>query len=151
MPPNEKIYVKVTPSQMVNIGHYAAAFLLTCTLVGAVVGIPYAIWRYFVVRSMVYEVTNERVKHRHGVLNKMVNEMELYRVRDYQVQQPFWLRLVGCGNVVILSADRTDGELVLWAVKDSEKVANTVRALVEQSRRARGVRDLDVGPVNAME
>lgn len=145
MSSNEKLYLQATPSQMVNIGHYLVAFLLTCTLYGAVLGIPYAIWRYFVIRCMVYEITSERIKHRYGVFNKVVNELELYRVRDYQVQQPFWLRLVGCGNVVVMSADRTNGELVIWAVEDSEKVANTIRSLVERSRRARGVRDLDVG------
>lgn len=130
---------------MINIGHFALAFVLTITLFGAIVGIPYAIWRYLVVKCTVYEITSERIKHRHGVLNKTVNEMELYRIRDYQVQQPFWLRLVGCGNVVVISADRTTSELVIAAVENSEEMANTIRKLVEQSRRRRGVRDMDVG------
>lgn len=151
MEPTEKVYLKRTPSQMVNIGHFAFAFLLTITVFGAVIGIPYAIWRYLVVKCTVYEITSERIKHRHGVLNKTVNELELYRVRDYQVQQPFWLRMVGCGNVVIISSDRTTGELILWAVEDSEKMANTIRKLVEQSRRSRGVRDLDVGSAPMFE
>ena len=145
MEQTEKVYLKRTPSQMVNIGHFALAFLLTITFFGAILGIPYAIWRYLVVKCTGYEITNERIKHRHGVLNKTVNEMELYRIRDYQVQQPFWLRLVGCGNVVVISADRTTSELVIAAVADSEEMANTIRKLVEQSRRRRGVRDMDVG------
>ena len=145
MEQTEKVYLKRTPSQMINIGHFALAFVLTITLFGAIVGIPYAIWRYLVVKCTVYEITSERIKHRHGVLNKTVNEMELYRIRDYQVQQPFWLRLVGCGNVVVISADRTTSELVIAAVENSEEMANTIRKLVEQSRRRRGVRDMDVG------
>ena len=144
----EKVYLKRTPSQMVNIGHFALAFVLTValaiTIVGPIASIAYAIWRYFVVKCTVYEITSARIKHRHGVFNKTVNEIELYRVRDYQVQQPFWLRLVGCGNVVIISADRTTSELIILAVKDSEAMANTIRKLVEQSRRNRGVRDFDV-------
>lgn len=157
----ERVHLRTTPSQMVNIGHYGAAFVMTLLAFFGmlslpdmrIVGmlfltffiVPYVVWRYLVISCTVYEVTSERIKHRHGVLNKTVNELELYRVRDYQVQQPFWLRLVGCGNVVVISADRTSAELVLWAVTDSEKVANTLRSLVEQSRRTRGVRDLDVG------
>lgn len=151
MDQREQRYLKTTPSQMINLGHYIVAFLLTITVVGAIVGIPYAIWRYLVVKCTVYELTSERIRHHRGVLNKVVDELELYRVRDYQVLQPFWLRLVGCGNVVVVSADRSHGELVLMAVKDSQKVANTIRALVEKSRRARGVRDLDVGPANGLE
>lgn len=144
MDKTEKLYLKRTPSQMVNIGHFAVAGLLTVTVVGAIIGIPYAIWRYYVVKCIVYEITNERIKRRHGVLNKTVDELELYRIRDYQVQQPFWLRMVGCGNVVVISSDRTNPELTLWAVEDSEKMTNTIRKLVEQNRRARGVRELDV-------
>lgn len=165
MSTTEKLYIKTTPSQMVNIGHFAAAGVLALLLIAGMTVVqpmlsglglvflvlPYVIWRYLVVACTVYEITNERIKHRHGVLNKTVNEIELYRVRDYQVQQPFWLRLVGCGNVVVISADRTTDALVLWAVKESEHISNTIRELVEASRRARGVRDLDVGPTNSFE
>ena len=156
----EKTYFKTTPSQMVNAGHFLVATALACTLMGlgvllefpvyisflgGILGIVYASWRYMVIACTVYEVTSERIKSRTGVFKKTVDELELYRVRDYQVQQPFWLRLVGCGNVVVISADRTTSALMLWAVHDSEKVANTLRKLVENNRRARGVRDLDVG------
>jgi uncharacterized membrane protein YdbT with pleckstrin-like domain len=151
MDKNETLYLKRTPSQMVNIGHFALSFLLTITVLGAVIGIPYAIWRYMIIRCTVYEITNQRIKHRHGVFNKVCNELELYRVRDYQVQQPFWLRTVGCGNVIIISSDRTTGELILSALKDSEQIANTIRKLVEQSRRSRGVRDLDTGSAPLFE
>lgn len=152
----EKLYVSVRPSQMVNIAHYAGAaaftigmvilsFALPMALGAALLGAFYAAWRYMVINAMVFEVTSERIKHRSGVFNKSVNEMELYRVRDYQVQQPFFLRLVGRGNVLVTGSDRSHHELVLWAVPDSEKVANTIRSLVEKARKARGVRDLDVG------
>lgn len=150
---------------MVNIGHFSAAGIVALLLiVGMTLGqlilsglmlvflvLPYVVWRYLVVSCTVYEITNERIKHRYGVLNKTTNELELYRVRDYQLQQPFWLRLVGCGNVVVISADRTTSELVLWAMADSEKIVNTLRELVEANRRAQGVRNLDMGPAHSFE
>ena len=145
MTQNEIIHMSLRPSQMLNFKHYAVAGLLTLTVFGAVVGIPYAIWRYLIVRNMVFEVTSQRIKSRSGVFNKKLDEIELYRVRDYQLQQPFWLRMVQCGNVILMSADRTNSELVLPAIKNSEDVLNTIRTLVERARRARGVRDLDVG------
>ena len=165
MSTTEKLYIKTTPSQMVNIGHFSAAGIVALLLiVGMTLGqlilsglmlvflvLPYVVWRYLVVSCTVYEITNERIKHRYGVLNKTTNELELYRVRDYQLQQPFWLRLVGCGNVVVISADRTTSELVLWAMADSEKIVNTLRELVEANRRAQGVRNLDMGPAHSFE
>src|SRR2546423_1462741 len=45
-----------------------------------------------------YEIPSERIKVSTGLLSRQPAELELYRVRDYSVVEPFALRLVGCGN-----------------------------------------------------
>jgi uncharacterized membrane protein YdbT with pleckstrin-like domain len=35
------------------------------------------------------ELTNQRLKHSYGVLSQTTDEIELYRVRDYQVERSF--------------------------------------------------------------
>src|SRR5437588_5919233 len=40
-----------------------------------------------------YEVTTERIHLRQGVLARKTDDLELYRVKDYTLDEPFFLRL----------------------------------------------------------
>src|SRR5687767_5427363 len=101
-----------SPSQIVN----APAFLVCALLFWLVVPIFIAIWKWLIVRNLRYELTTERLKLRQGVLNKELDEIELYRVRDYKLEQPFWLRLFSLGNIVIRTADESNPVIVMRAV-----------------------------------
>ena len=129
-----------SPSQIVN----APAFLVCALLFWLVVPIFVAIWKWLVVRNIRYELTTERLKLRQGVLNKELDEIELYRVRDYKLEQPFWLRLFSLGNIVIRTTDESNPVIVLRAARDPESVLELVRRYVEETRSRKGVRALDL-------
>src|SRR5690606_13023793 len=88
----EKIEWSGTPSQAQNLGWWLG-----------IVTIPYAIWRWIVVRNTVLTLTTQRLKVRRGVFNRVTEDLELYRVRDTRLEQPFWQRLFGCGEVVLFT------------------------------------------------
>jgi uncharacterized membrane protein YdbT with pleckstrin-like domain len=97
-----------------------------------------------VIRSIRYELTTERLKLRQGVLNRTLDELELYRVRDYKLEQPFFLRIFSLGNIVIRTTDTTHPYIVLRAVRDGENVLELVRRHVEECRARKNVRALDL-------
>ena len=70
----------------------------------------------------------------------------MYRVRDYTVVEPFWLRLVGRGNLIIESADRSTPQVVVRAVPAVNALKDQVRAHTERMRQVRGVRDFEINP-----
>ena len=70
----------------------------------------------------------------------------MYRVRDYTIVEPFWLRLIGRGNLLIETADRSTGNLVLRAVPGVSALKDQVRVHTERMRQLRGVRDLEINP-----
>src|SRR3712207_2899729 len=107
-----------SPSQVVNLPTFAVCALL-CWLV---VPIFIALWKWLVVRNIEYELTSERLRLRQGVLNKRLDELELYRVRDYRLEQPFWLRIFSLGNVIVRTTDTMNPLVVLRAVQRSEDV-----------------------------
>src|SRR5262245_56167885 len=86
-----------SPSQIVNLPAFVVCFLLCWLLVPIFV----AFWKWLVVRNTRYELTTERLKLREGVLNKVFNEVELYRVRDYRAEQPWYLRPFSLGHVIM--------------------------------------------------
>jgi uncharacterized membrane protein YdbT with pleckstrin-like domain len=132
------------PSQIINLGTYIICVLVSLTVFGAVVAIPYAIWQYLVVKYQVYELTSQRLKMHRGVLNKKTDELELYRVKDTRFDQPFFLRLFGLGNIVIVSSDATTPDSMIPAVANGSDLREQLRTLVESRRDEKRVRVAEI-------
>lgn len=92
-----------------------------------------------------YTITGERLLYKHGVFNRITDEIELFRVRDFQVREPISLRPWGLGNVVLITSDRTHPEIVIEAVPETAKLHSMVRGLVRQCWMNRGVYEVDAG------
>ena len=99
---------------------------------------------YFKTRFTVYEVTNQRIKLKTGILNQEIDECELYRVRDYKVVKPFFQRIFGLGRIELVTSDRSNSIINLNGIKDPENLYNLIRDNVEKIRRKTGTRELDV-------
>jgi hypothetical protein len=76
--------------------------------------------------------------------DRRTDELELYRVKDTELIEPFYLRIFALGNVVMHTSDRTTPRLVIPAIPDSREVRERIRGQVEAVRKRRGVRELDV-------
>jgi uncharacterized membrane protein YdbT with pleckstrin-like domain len=92
-----------------------------------------------------YELTTERLITQKGIFSKTIDELELYRIRDFQIKQPFYLRIYGLSNVVLLTLDQSTPVLELYAVPNARSLSDTIRRLVEERRDAKGVRAVDFG------
>lgn len=124
------------PSQWTNF----VPFLL-CLLV---IPIPYAIYRWLAIKCTTYSLTSQRLRVSSGILTKNFDDLELYRVKDLTVTQPLPLRMVGLGNITLVTSDATTPTLVLPAIKSSLEVHDLIRDEVQRLRRERGGRELDV-------
>ena len=122
------------PSQILNIVSF---ILWSWTLL-----IPIII--YLKTRFTVYEVTDQRIKLKTGILNQEIDECELYRVRDYKVIKPFFQRIFGLGRIELVTSDRSNSNINFNGIKDPENLYNLIRDNVEKIRRKTGTRELDV-------
>ena len=129
-----------SPSQVLNLPVYIVCALL-CWLI---VPIVYAIWKWLVLRNMRYELTTERLKLREGVLNKRLDEIELYRVRDYSLEQPLFLRPFGLSTITLGTADESQPVIMLRAIGNGEFVLDQLRKYVERQRLKKRVLPLDL-------
>jgi uncharacterized membrane protein YdbT with pleckstrin-like domain len=137
---NEELVWTGSPSQVIN----APVFIVCALLCWLVIPVFVALWKWLVIRSIRYELTTERLKLRQGVLNRTLDELELYRVRDYKLEQPFFLRIFSLGNIIIRTTDTTHPYIVLRAIRDGENVLELVRRNVEECRAKKNVRALDL-------
>jgi uncharacterized membrane protein YdbT with pleckstrin-like domain len=129
-----------SPSQIVNLPVFALCFVFLWLVFPLFI----ALWKWLVVRCMRYELTSERLRYRHGVFNRDLDEIELYRVRDYAYAQPFWLRLFGLGNITLVTSDRSHPVFTLRAIADGEALRDRIRNAVEACKARKGVKELDV-------
>ena len=79
-----------------------------------------------------------------GVLSKKLEQIDLYRVADYTVERPFGQRIMGTGNLLLKTFDKTTPELDVLAIKtDVVALYERVRAATEADKARRGVRMVD--------
>ena len=133
----ERIEWTDTPSQVENLGWFVACLL--------VLPIPFAIWRWLVTRNTVYTLTNQRLSTRKGVFNRVTEDLELYRVRDTRLEQNFFERLFGLGEVVLFTTDDSTPEIHLHYISGAGDVREKIRRLVEARRDEKRVRTLESG------
>ena len=108
--------------------------------------IPLGLWliRWWTTRTTVYELTTQRLKIHRGILTRRLEEVELYRVKDYVLEQPLFLRLLGLGNLTLVSSDATTPSIVLRAIAGVAAVREQLRTAVQAERDRKRVRELDV-------
>jgi uncharacterized membrane protein YdbT with pleckstrin-like domain len=152
---NEQTIWEGSSSQVLNFGTYFFGIIFLVILVS--VGINYhligyaltplvciyMLWQYLLISQQSYKLTNERLILTRGVLNKVTDELELYRVKDHRLEKPLFLRIFGLGNIILITSDKLNKEVRMIALKDSEKLKESLRRLVEDSRRLRNVREID--------
>lgn len=103
----------------------------------------WGIWAWLKVWSHHYKLTTERFHESTGVFNRVEEVVELYRVRDITFVQPFSLRMMGLGNVILDTSDRSNPIVIIYAVRDGKKIADIVRHNVEIMRQRRGIQQME--------
>jgi len=125
-----------TSSQLKNFW----AFVL-CILI---IPIPWAIYRWLVVKTTTYRLTTERLLTERGILNKTTDTLELYRVRDQQATAPFVQRIFGLQTIQLLTGDTSTPVIVLDFIPTSLGLPDKFRTQVEECRQRKRVRTVDL-------
>jgi len=93
-----------------------------------------------------YEVTEERLIIRRGIIFKSVDEIELYRIKDVRINFSLLNQMAGIGNITISSSDETtrDGDLIIPEIQTAQDRREHLRRLVDTARQKRRVREIDM-------
>ena len=145
---------KGSPSQWLNLGPFTAAILVAAGIItgglffppafiALILPVGYMIWRYLAVRTQVFELTSERLRTSHGIINQTIDEIELYRVKDSLMERSWWMRLTGLASISLETSDRSLPRLVIPAISGGEAVRELIRKEVEFQRDRKRVRETD--------
>jgi uncharacterized membrane protein YdbT with pleckstrin-like domain len=149
---DEKTIFHGSSSQVLNVdvfglcGLGAIALIVSSLLVwwGFLLLLPVPIgiaaWKWLELKCRVYEVTTERIKVTRGIFSRRTDEMELYRVKDLTLIEPFFFRLFGLGSVIMTTNDASTPTLTIHAVKRVKELREQLRLAVEVCRDKKRVR-----------
>lgn len=126
-----------SPSQAVNFSLYLSCIPLFFLIFPLI----WAIWRMIEIRCVRYELTTERLRLTSGVFNRRVDDIELYRVRETALIEPFLLRLFDRGNIEVVAADATTPVVYLKGICAPDEVREQIRTQVERTRLRHRVRN----------
>lgn len=116
-------------------------------LILLVAAVAIVIVKWFQNLAASYELTEERLIVRRGIIMKSIDEIELYRVKDVRIDFSIVNQLADIGRISISSSDettRTGGELVLRDIERARERREQIRRLVDTARQKRRVREIDM-------
>jgi uncharacterized membrane protein YdbT with pleckstrin-like domain len=129
-----------TSSQLKNLGIFILCGLFCWLIVPIFIGLT----RYLKTKNHVFELTNERLKMSEGIFSKVTETLELYRVKDIEILQPFFYRMLGLENIKVNTSDLSSPVVFLEGIPQSVGLADKMRNAVETIRMQKKVREIDI-------
>ena len=86
-----------------------------------------------------YVLTNERLKIRHGMFGRDIENFELIRIQDIDLKQGVTERIFGIGDITIRGHDPSDPKIVLRNVSKPDMVYETMRRAWLDARKRHGL------------
>ncbi len=133
---NEEVLFEGNPAAIASI----ATLLLTIVTLGIA-------WIFLALKAKgtLYKITSHRIVVETGIFGKQLNQIDLYRIVDYSVDRPFGQRIMGTGNLVIETLDKTSPELKIQGIRtDVVALYERLRAATENEKARRNVRLVDM-------
>ncbi len=87
-----------------------------------------------------YMLTEDRLFVEKGFLNSVLDEENLYRVRDVRVTRSLGQKIFGLGTVSVFSTDASNGETKLESIKHPLEVKEEIVRLVDEARKKNNIR-----------
>ena len=97
-----------------------------CLIAAAWGGAFLAAW-WIRLQFRVLRITEKRTLFRKGIFSKATNEVQHDDVRNIQMDQTFFQRLVGVGDLAISSSGQDDMEIDVRGISRPEEVVQLIR------------------------
>ena len=120
-------------------------------VVGGSSAIPYALLGFVVLcgivclryyaksRSLHFEITTQRIKLERGLLSKVQESLELFRIDHFEFRKPLGMRLLGQSALHVYSSDAEISKFFIYAVPNLGALAEELRTCQLRERQRRGL------------
>jgi uncharacterized membrane protein YdbT with pleckstrin-like domain len=89
-----------------------------------------------------YYITKQQIIIRRGFFSRSTHYLELYRIKDISVSEPFLLGMMGMMNVELITFDTNEPDLVMRGIPVSS-IPQTIRERVQECRQQNKILTVD--------
>jgi membrane protein YdbS with pleckstrin-like domain len=114
--------------------------IILYTVLGCLVACGIVFLRFYLKsRAIHYEITTQRIKRERGLLSKVQESLELFRVDHFEFRKPLGMRLLGQAQLHLFSSDEKFENFFIYGVPNLEALAETLRECQLRERTRRGL------------
>jgi hypothetical protein len=115
----------------IGIGYELMGFFVLCGI----------ICLYFYVKSWAihYEITTQRIKLERGLLSKVQESLEVFRIDHFELRKPLGMRLLGQARLHLFSSDAEFENFSIYGVPNLESLSDVLRTCQLRERSRRGL------------
>ena len=136
---NGWLNLKLTATQAFAIGRYR--FIAGQGLIVLVVLI--LLLKVFKLKMIYYEVTADRIEWSRGILDRRVDNVDMFRVVDLKLRRNILDCIFGVGTVALITTDKTDPEFEFEKVRDCRYLYDVIKKASLAADRKTGVVHLE--------
>jgi uncharacterized membrane protein YdbT with pleckstrin-like domain len=113
------------------VAYVLLGFVLLCGII--------SLWYFAKSRSIHFEITTQRIKLERGLLSKVQESLELFRIDHFELRRPLGMRLVGQAELHLFSTDAELENFYIYGVPGLESLSDTLRNCQLRERTRRGL------------
>ena len=136
---NSLLDLKFTANQAFAIGRYR---VIAGEAIGALV-IFILLLKAFKLKMIYYEVTVDRIEWSRGILDRRVDNVDMFRVIDLKMRRSLLDCIFGVGTVALITTDKTDPEFEFEKVQDCRYLYDIIKKASLEADRKTGVVHLE--------
>ena len=131
--------LKLTANELLAIGQYR---VLAGLAIGALIVLRLLI-AILKLKMVYYEVNADRIEWSRGILDKRVDNIDMFRVVDLKMRRSLLDCIFGVGTVELITTDKTDPEFVFEKVHDCRDLYDIIKKASLEADRKTGVVHLE--------
>jgi membrane protein YdbS with pleckstrin-like domain len=90
-------------------------------------------------RRIRYEITTQRIKREYGLLSKVQESLELFRIDHLELRKPIGMRMLSQAELHLFSSDAEFKSFCVYGIPGLESIADTLRDCQLRERTRRGL------------
>jgi uncharacterized membrane protein YdbT with pleckstrin-like domain len=131
--------LKLTATEAFAVSRYR---ILTGEGIGAIV-VLILMFKAVKLKAIYYEVTADRIEWSRGILDRRVDNVDMFRVVDLKMRRSILDCIFGIGTVALVTNDKTDPEFVFEKVRDCRYLYDVIKKASLDADRKTGVVHID--------
>ncbi len=129
---NDLLDLKLSENQVLTFGRYRIFIGVGLAALTVII----LLIKIVRLKAIGYEVTADRIEWSRGILNRRVDNLDMFRVVDLKLRRNLFECIIGIGTVILVTRDKTDPEFVFEKMRRARKLYDVIKkASLEAAQR----------------